>query len=80
MAAYEITFTSPNGGGMTERVEADSRDVAVAKATVASIQSLEDMTREFGMLFDVKFGEATEGFQLGLDDGDVTIEVTELGA
>lgn len=80
MAAYEITFTTSIGGGMTERVEASSRDVAVAKATVAAVQSLEDMTREFGALFDVKFGEATEGFQLGLDDGDVTIEVTELGA
>lgn len=76
MAAYEITFTTPNGGAMTERVEANSRDMAVAKATVATVESLEDMTREF----DVKFGEATEGFQLGLDDGDVTIEVTELGA
>lgn len=78
MAAYEITFTAPNGGGMTERVEANSRDVAVAKATVASIQSLEDMTREFGPLFGVEFGEATEGFAMGLDDGSVTFTVTEL--
>lgn len=78
MAAYEITFTTVIGGGMTERVEADSRDVAVAKATVAAVQSLEDMTREFGALFNVEFGEATEGFAKGLDDGDVTFTVTEL--
>lgn len=78
MAAYEITFNTALGGGMTERVEANSRDVAVAKATVAAVQSLEDMTREFGALFNVEFGEATEGFAKGLDDGDVTFTVTEL--
>lgn len=78
MKAYEITFNTALGGGMTERVEANSRDVAVAKATVAAVQSLEDMTREFGALFNVEFGEATEGFAKGLDDGDVTFTVTEL--
>lgn len=78
MAAYEITFITIIGGRMTERVEASSRDVAVAKATVAAVQSLEDMTREFGALFNVEFGEATEGFAKGLDDGDVTFTVTEL--
>lgn len=80
MKAYEITFNTALGGGMTERVEANSRDIAVVKATVAAVRSLEDMTREFGALFDVKFGEATEGFALGLEDGTVTITVTELGA
>lgn len=78
MVVYEITFTTSIGGGMTKRIEANSRDVAVAKATVAVVQSLEDMTREFGALFDVEFGEATEGFARGLDNGDVTFTVTEL--
>lgn len=78
MKSYEITFTTSIGGGMTERVEATSRDIAVAKATVAAVTSLEDMTREFGALFNVEFGEATEGFSMGLEDGTVTFTVTEL--
>lgn len=80
MNEYEITFTTVIGGAMTERVTANSREIAVAKATVAAVRSLEDMTREFGALFDVEFGEATEGFALGLEDGTVTITVAELGA
>lgn len=79
MKSYEITFNTALGGAMTERVEASSRDVAVAKATVAAVQSLEDMTREFGALFNVEFGEATEGFAMALDDGEATMTVVEVG-
>lgn len=78
MNEYEITFTTVIGGAMTERVTANSREIAVAKATVATVTSLEEMTRAFGPLFGVEFGEATEGFAKGLDDGDVTFTVTEL--
>lgn len=78
MSMYEITFNTYNGGETKQLVTAASRDMAVAIATVATITMLEEMTREFGALFDVKFGEATEGFALGLDNGDVTFTVTEL--
>lgn len=78
MTQYEIAFNTPNGGEMKHLVTAENRDMAVAIATVAAVQSLEDMTREFGPLFGVEFGEATEGFAMSLDDGDVTFTVTEL--
>lgn len=78
MATYEITFTTTIGGEMTERVEATSRDMAVVQATVSAIVSLEEMTRELGPIFGVEFGEATEGFALVLESGDVTLSVTEL--
>lgn len=80
MRTYEITFTVPNGGAMTECITANSREIAVAKATVATVTSLEEMTRAFGPLFGVEFGEATEGFATGLEDGTVTFTVTELSA
>ena len=79
MTQYEITFNTSNGGETKQLVTAENRDMAVAIATVATITMLEEMTRTFGSLFGVEFGEATEGFAMGLDDGEATITVVEVG-
>lgn len=78
MTAYDITFTTSIGGRMTNPVEADSLEMAVAKATTATIMELEAMTAVFGEAFGVEFGQATEGFANGLVDGDITIEIVEV--
>lgn len=79
MAQYEITFRTTNGGEMKQQVTAMNRDLAVAIATVITVATLENMTRTFGPLFGVEFGEATEGFGAGLDDGDATLSVKLVG-
>lgn len=78
MNQYEITFNTSNGGETKQLVTAENRDMAVAIATVATITMLEDLTREFGPLIGVEFGEATQGFAMGLDDGEATMTVVEL--
>jgi translation initiation factor 2 alpha subunit (eIF-2alpha) len=77
MHAYEVTFhASP--GAMTKRVEAEDMILAVALATVDTVRSLEEMTRQLGPVFGVEFGEATEGFELALKDGEITLDINEV--
>lgn len=77
MHAYEITFHAPMGA-MTESVEAEDMILAVALATVGAVRSLEEMTRQIGPMFGVEFGEATEGFELALKDGLITLDINEV--
>lgn len=77
MHAYNITVNAPLGR-MTQRVEAEDMLLAVAQATVATVRDLEEMTRQFGPIFGVEFGEATEGFELALKAGEITLDIQEL--